>query len=118
MINILPLEFQHYLFRENIMFFNYYFIYIINKNNMSISLSQTSKFWFIFQNLTCEFIDDVISVIPSEICGRLTNAAKHFEWQKQYFTHSLRSIVKPLENKIHILAPPCNILYINRTPLN
>ena len=34
MINILPLEFQHYLFRENIMFFNYYFIHINNKNNI------------------------------------------------------------------------------------
>ena len=31
-----------------------------------------------------------------------------FEWQKQYFTHSRL----PLENKIHIFAPPCNILYI------
>ena len=32
-----------------------------------------------------------------------------FSWQKQYFTHSLRSfvnIVLPLENKIHIFAPP------------
>ena len=40
-----------------------------------------------------------------------------FEWQKQYFTHSLRSFVKfnivlPLKNKIHIFAPLCNILYI------
>ena len=37
-----------------------------------------------------------------------------FLWQKQYFTHSLRSfnIVLPLENKIHIFAPPCNILYV------
>ena len=37
--------------------------------------------------------------------------------EKQYFTHSLRSFVKycfsPLEDKIHIFAPPCNILYIN-----
>ena len=80
------------------MFFNYYFIHIINKSNMSRSRLDwfytakkgkmleinhlkkwTSKFWFIFQNLTREFIDDVISVIPSEICRyrRLTNAAKH-----------------------------------------
>ncbi len=38
-----------------------------------------------------------------------------FSWLKQYFTHSLRSFVNlalPLENKIHILAPPCNILYV------
>ena len=38
-----------------------------------------------------------------------------FSWQKQYFTQSLRSFVKycfPLENKIHIFAPPCNILYL------
>ena len=31
-----------------------------------------------------------------------------FSWQKQYF-----NIVLPLENKIHIFAPPCNILYVN-----
>ena len=40
-----------------------------------------------------------------------------FSWQKNYFTHSLRSFVKivlPLENKIHIFVPPCNILYIIR----
>ena len=38
-----------------------------------------------------------------------------FSWQKQYFTHSLHSFIKyglPLENKIHIFAPRCNILYI------
>ena len=38
-----------------------------------------------------------------------------FSRQKQYFTHSLRSfvnIVLPLENKIHIFAPPCNILCV------
>ena len=29
--------------------------------------------------------------------------------QKQYFTN----IVLPLENKIHIFPPPCNILYIS-----
>ena len=29
-----------------------------------------------------------------------------FSWQKQYY------IVLPLENKIHIFAPPCNILYL------
>ena len=36
-----------------------------------------------------------------------------FEWQKQYFTHSRLSkiLFLPLENKIHIFAPPCNILY-------
>ena len=39
-----------------------------------------------------------------------------FSWQKQYFTHSLRSIVKPLENKSHIFAAPCNILYISFWP--
>ena len=39
----------------------------------------------------------------------------YFRVAKQYFTHSLRSfenIVLPLENKIHIVAPPCNILYV------
>ena len=40
MINILPLEFQHHLFRENIMFFNYYFIHIINKNDVKKSLGR------------------------------------------------------------------------------
>ena len=100
MINTLPLEFQHHLFRENIMFFNYYFIHIINKNNMSrsrlddfirrkrrrclkstiwknanLSLSQTSKFWF--PKSDTWVYRWRISVIPSEICRRLTNAAKH-----------------------------------------
>ena len=40
--------------------------------------------------------------------------------KKQYFTHSMHSLVKklflPLENKIHIFAPPCNILYISSKP--
>ena len=38
-----------------------------------------------------------------------------FSWQKQYFAHSLHSLVNivlPLENKIHIFAPPGNILYL------
>ena len=49
------------------------------------------------------------------ITRRLEDMNFIFEWQKQYFTHSLRSFVKyclPLENKIHIFAPPCNILYV------
>ena len=29
-----------------------------------------------------------------------------FSWQKQYFTN------ERIENKIHIFAPPCNILYL------
>ena len=35
-------------------------------------------------------------------------------WQEQYLTRSLRSLVLflPLEHKIHIYSPPCNILYI------
>ena len=36
---------------------------------------------------------------------------------KKYFTHSLHSIVKyfsTLEEKFHISAQPCNILYISR----
>ena len=40
-----------------------------------------------------------------------------FSCYKQLFTHSLRSSVKylflPLEHKIHIVAPPCNILYVS-----
>ena len=53
------------------------------------------------------------------ITRRLEDMNFIFSWQKQYFTHSLRSFVKycfqlPLENKIHIFAPPCNILYIYR----
>ena len=41
-----------------------------------------------------------------------------FSWQKQYFTRCARSksIVLLLENKIHIFAPPCNILYIIIVP--
>ena len=38
-----------------------------------------------------------------------------FEWQKQYFNHSLRLFIKycfPLENKIHIFKPLCNFLFI------
>ena len=44
----------------------------------------------------------------------VTARLRRLSWQKQHFTHSLRSfvnIVLPLENKIHIFAPPCNILY-------
>ena len=38
-----------------------------------------------------------------------------FEWQKQYLARSLLSLVRyclPLEHKIHIFSPTCNILYI------
>ena len=38
-----------------------------------------------------------------------------FSWWKKYFTHSLRSLVKycsTLEEKLHIPARPCNILYL------
>ena len=40
-----------------------------------------------------------------------------FSWQEQYLTRSLCSLVRyilflPLEHKIHIFSPPCNILYI------
>ena len=40
-----------------------------------------------------------------------------FSWQEQYRTRSLRSLVRccscrPLEHKIHIFSPPCNILYL------
>ena len=38
-----------------------------------------------------------------------------FSWQELYLTRPLRSLVTqflPLEHKIHIFSPPCNILYI------
>ena len=47
------------------------------------------------------------------ITWRLEDMNFIFSWQKQHFTNLLRSFVKfflPLENKIHIFAPPCNIL--------
>ena len=49
------------------------------------------------------------------ITRRLEDMNLIFSWQKQYFTHSLCSFVKycfATQNKIHIFAPPCNILYI------
>ena len=39
------------------------------------------------------------------ITRRLEDMNFILSWQKQYFTHL------PLENKIYIFAPPCNILY-------
>ena len=60
--------------------------------------------WFIFHNLTREFIDDVILVIilsmslclynKKNITRRLEDMNFTFEWQKQYLTNSLRSFVK------------------------
>ena len=50
-----------------------------------------------------------------KITRRLEDMIFIFSWQKQHFIHLLRSFVKyffALENKIHIFAPPCNILYI------
>ena len=47
------------------------------------------------------------------ITRRLEDMNFIYSWQKQYFTHSPRSIVKPLENKIHIFAPACNIFYLS-----
>ena len=47
------------------------------------------------------------------ITRRLEDMNFIFSWQKQYFTHSLRSLVKysfATRNKIHIFVPPCNIL--------
>ena len=49
------------------------------------------------------------------ITGRLEDMNFIFSWQKQYFTNELRSFVKycfAARNKIHIFAPPCNILYL------
>ena len=49
------------------------------------------------------------------ITRRLEDMNFIFSWQKQYFTHSLRSFVKycfALENKIHTFAPQCNIFYL------
>ena len=54
----------------------------------------------IFHNLTREFIDDVISVMSfclynkKNITQWLEDMNCIFSWQKQYFTHSLRSFVK------------------------
>ena len=33
-----------------------------------------------------------------------------FEWQEQYLTSEI--LFLPLEHKIHIISPPCNVLYI------
>ena len=33
-----------------------------------------------------------------------------FSWQEQYLTREI--LFLPLEHKIHIFSPPCNILYI------
>ena len=50
------------------------------------------------------------------ITRRLEDMNFIFSWQKQYFTNERSEWVKynvlPLENKIYIFAPPCNILYI------
>ena len=47
------------------------------------------------------------------ITRRLEDTNFIFSWQKQYFTHSLRTFVKYcFATRIHIFAPPCNILYI------
>ncbi len=37
-----------------------------------------------------------------------------FEWQEQYLTRSLRSLILflPREHKIHIFELPCNVLFI------
>ena len=56
------------------------------------------------------------SKTPSSVClynkknitRQLEDMNFMFLWQEQYLTHSLR----PLEHKIHIFLPPCNILYI------
>ena len=43
----------------------------------------------------------------------VTARLRRLSWQKQHFTHSPRSfvnIVLPLENKIHIFAPPCRFI--------
>ena len=49
------------------------------------------------------------------ITRRLEDMNFIFSWQKQHFTHSLRSFVKYCfapRKKIHNFAPPCNILSI------
>ena len=55
------------------------------------------------------------------VTRRLEDMNFIFLWQKQYFTHLLRSFVNifsPLKNKNHIFTPLCNILYIFLLPLN
>ena len=50
----------------------------------------------------------VLDVVLSEYLNKSHNFTNFI-----FMTSSLRySIVLPLENKIHIFAPPCNILYI------
>ena len=58
-------------------------------------------------------MSDMSFNLGNEKNRRLEDMNFIFSWQKQYFTHSLRSILKPLEKKIHIFAPPCNIFYLS-----
>ena len=37
-----------------------------------------------------------------------------FSWQEQFLTSERETLFLPLEHKIHIFSPPCNILYIIR----
>ena len=58
-------------------------------------------------------MSDMSFNLGNEKNRRLEDMNFIFSWQKQCFTHSLRSIVKPLEKKIHIFPPPCNIFYLS-----
>ena len=78
--------------------------------------------------ISLSFIDDVISVIylfyslmsfclynKKNITRWLEDMNFIFEWQNNILRTSAASelnIVLPLENKIHIFAPPWNILHI------
>ena len=78
---------------------------------MSVLLENNQ--WHVFHIFTCEDIDDD----KKKITRWLEDMNFIFSWWKQRFTHLLRSFVikilfSPLEDRIHIFAPPCNIFHI------
>ena len=78
-----------------------------------------------FHILTSEYIDDVISRSFTVVCAnsRWKMASDRFVYIIKRKLHGVlkiwnvfsrvkNNIFLPLENKIHIFAPPCNILYV------
>ena len=58
--------------------------------------------------------DRFVYIIKRKLHGGLKIWILFFSCWKQYLTLSLSQILfLPLENKIHIFAPPCNILYVS-----
>ena len=74
-----------------------------------------SPLWVSYRSMTSRFLPFAFVELVSpynkkNITRWLEDMNCMFSWQEQYLTREISFL--PLEHKIHIFSPPCNILYI------